>query len=52
MSNVLVERARRGAHSKFSLRKYQYNRKTRTRDGEDAPPKMMPMRFARRRDRA
>ena len=46
MAQVLVERPRLGARLKFGLRMHAFDRKTRCRDGADAPAKTMPMRFA------
>ena len=46
MPKVLVERPRLGARFRFGSRRCKYDAKTRCREGEEAPPKSMPMRFA------
>lgn len=45
MSKVLVERPRGGRRIAFGDRRAQYERRARSRDGDDALPERMPMRY-------
>jgi len=47
MAKVLVERPRLGARFQFGLRRREFERKCRSRDGENALPWMMPIAFGR-----